>query len=315
MTDYPYLKLYKSGELARRAALAWDMLACCELCPHRCRVNRLSGELGRCRSAALPKIASWNLHPWEEPPISGTRASGTIFFSGCTGRCRFCQNYPISQLGGGREVSVERLAEMMLELQHKGAHNINFVTPTHFVPAILAALPVAIEGGLHLPLLYNTSGYDRVETLRLLDGVIDIWLPDAKYADDEIARRLSGFFDYVAHNRAALLEMFRQVGEPLVLDEQGIAQRGMIVRHLVLPGGLAGTEQVMPWIAAHLSPAIHISLMSQYFPAYECVDDPLLGRKVTDEEYDAAFDALDAAGLENGWVQDDDQDVIAFDND
>lgn len=298
-----YIPLYESGELARRAAQAQAMLARCELCPHRCRVDRLAGELGRCRSGVLPRVASWNLHWREEPPISGTRASGTIFFSGCTGRCRFCQNYPISQLGVGQEVSVERLAEMMLELQRKGAHNINLVTPTHFVAAILAALPFAIRGGLRLPLLYNSSGYERVETLRLLDRVIDIWLPDAKYADDEIARRLSGFPGYAAHNRAALQEMYRQVGDELALDEQGIAQRGIIVRHLVLPDGLAGTAQVMTWIAAHLSPNVHISLMSQYFAAFQCVGDPILGRKITPKEYQAAFDALDAAGLENGWVQ------------
>jgi putative pyruvate formate lyase activating enzyme len=298
-----YVALYHSGELARRAQEAWQALSHCELCPHRCGVDRLAGEVGRCRSGAEPKVASWNLHPWEEPPISGTRGSGTIFFSGCTGRCRFCQNYPISQLGVGREVSVERLAEMMLELERKGAHNINFVTPTHWVAAILGALCHAAQKGLRLPLLYNTSGFERVETLRLLEGVIDIWLPDAKYADDLVARRLSGFPDYVEHNRAALIEMFRQVGPELVVDREGIARRGMIVRHLVLPGGVAGTREVMQWLADHLGREIHVSLMDQYFPAYRCVEDALLGRKITDDEYEAAFDALELAGLENGWVQ------------
>jgi putative pyruvate formate lyase activating enzyme len=244
------------------------------------------------------------LHPWEEPPLSGTRGSGTIFFSGCTGRCRFCQNYPISQLGVGRQTTVEGLAEMMLRLQERGAHNVNFVTPTHWSAAILAAMPVAVERGLRLPLLYNCSGYERGETLRWLEDVIDIWLPDSKYADNGVARRLSGFPDYVRHNRAALLEMFRQVGDELVLDEQGIARRGMIVRHMVLPGGLAGTERVLQWIAANLSTKVHISLMNQYFPAYKCVDDPLLGRKVTAAEYARAREALEAAGLEEGWAQD-----------
>lgn len=298
-----YLALYRSGELARRAQVAWSLLARCELCPHCCGVNRLEGQQGRCRSGALPKVASWNLHPWEEPPISGTRGSGTVFFSGCTGRCRFCQNYPISQLGMGQVVSVERLAGMMLELQGKGAHNINFVTPSHYAAAILAALPYAIEGGLRIPLLYNCSGYERVEILRLLEGVIDIWLPDAKYDDDEIALWLSGFPDYVAHNRAALQEMYRQVGDALMLDQDGLAWRGMIVRHLVLPDGLAGTGPVMHWIARNLSPRIHVSLMDQYFPAYQCVDDALLGRKITEDEYETAFQALVDAGLENGWVQ------------
>ncbi len=297
------MALYASGELARRAEQVWQSLACCELCPHRCQVDRLAGELGHCRSAALPKVASWNLHHWEEPPISGTRGSGTIFFSGCTGRCRFCQNYPISQLSGGQVVSVSRLAEMMIELQRKGAHNINFVTPTHQVASILAALPLAIEGGLRLPLLYNSSGYDRVETLRLLEGVIDIWLPDAKYDDDEVALRWSGFPNYTMHNRAALSEMYRQVGDELVMDEEGMVQRGLLVRHLVLPEGLAGTAGVMRWIVDHLSANVHISLMNQYFPAYQCIDDPVMGRKVSEPEYEIAFAALEAAGLENGWAQ------------
>ena len=298
-----YLSLHRSGELARRIEIAWALLSHCELCPRRCGVNRLDGERGVCRMGALPKIASWNLHPWEEPPISGTRGSGTIFFSGCTGRCLFCQNYPLSHLGYGEVVPVERLSEMMLELQRKGAHNINFVTPTHFVPAILAALPRAIEGGLDLPLVYNSSGYEQVEVLRLLDGVIDIWLPDSKYADDATARRLSGFERYVEHNRAALSEIYRQVGPDLKVDEEGIARRGLIVRHMVLPQGLAGSAEVLRWIAEHLSPEVHVSLMDQYFPAHRALGDPVLGRKVTWEEYQAALEAFDAAGLARGWRQ------------
>jgi putative pyruvate formate lyase activating enzyme len=251
----------------------------------------------------LPKVSSWNIHRWEEPPLSGTHGSGTIFFSGCTGRCRFCQNYPISQLGHGDVVPIQRLAGMMLELQRKGAHNINFVTPTHFVPQILAALPHAIKGGLRLPLVYNTSGYERNVTLRLLDGIIDIWLPDAKYADDTTARRFSGFRNYVSCNRSALREMYRQVGHELALDPEGLAIRGLIIRHMVLPGGLAGTSQVLNWLASELSPQVHVSLMDQYFPAYRAIDDPILGRKTTPDEYLAALDAFDTAGLERGWVQ------------
>ncbi len=300
----PYLALHRSGELHRRARQAMASLASCELCPHRCGVDRLAGKHGVCRVPADPVIASWNIHPWEEPPISGTRGSGTIFFSGCTGRCRFCQNYSISQLGYGNRVTIERFAGMMLELQRRGAHNINFVTPTHFAAQILAAVDMAAGWGLRIPLVYNTSGYERVETLRLLDGVIDIYLPDIKYIDDEIARRLSGFPHYVEHNRAALREMFRQTGPALLCDEQGIAQRGMIIRHLVLPEGLAGTQGAMRWIATELSPEIHISVMDQYFPTYRTVDDPVLGRKVTEEEYEAALDAFEAAGLHNGWLQD-----------
>lgn len=250
-----------------------------------------------------PKVSSWNLYAWEEPPLSGSRGSGTIFFSGCTGRCQYCQSYPISQLGHGVEVGVERLAGMMLELQRKGAHNINLVTPTHFMPQILAALPHAIRGGLRLPLVYNSSGYERVETLRLLQGVVDLWLPDSKYADDSIARRLSGFEDYVEHNRAALREVFCQVGDELVVDGDGLAVRGMIIRHLVLPQGLAGTASVLRWISTQLSPRIHLSLMDQYFPAYRALHDPVLGRKVTAKEYAEAMDALEAAGLDHGWCQ------------
>ena len=298
-----YLNLYRNGQLARRIKRAYACLEDCRLCPRECAVNRLQGKQGFCRVGAKPKVASWNVHPWEEPPISGTRGSGTIFFSHCTGRCLFCQNYPISQLGVGNEVSVERLAEMMLELQHKGCHNINLVTPTHFAPQILAALPHAIERGFRLPLVYNTSGYETVEALELLDGVVDIYLPDAKYADDETARRLSGFVHYVEANRAALKEMYRQVGEELVLDDEGIARRGLIVRHLVLPGGLAGTPKVLRWLAENLSPRVHVSLMDQYFPAHKAIGHPVLSRKVTAEEYEEALRAFDEAGLENGWRQ------------
>jgi putative pyruvate formate lyase activating enzyme len=298
-----YVALHRRGELAVRARAALASLARCELCPRACGVDRLNGGRGVCGVGIEPVIASWNVHLWEEPPISGTRGSGTVFFSGCTGRCRFCQNYPISQYGYGNRVSIERLAGMMLELQARGCHNINFVTPTHFVPQVLAAVDVAATEGLHIPLVYNTSGYERVDTLRLLEGVVDVWLPDAKYADDTAALRISGFPHYLENNRAALREIYRQAGETLILDERGIARRGMIVRHLVLPEGFSGTPQVLRWIAAELSPRLHVSLMDQYFPAYKVLDDPVLGRKITPEEYAAALDAFDAAGLENGWMQ------------
>lgn len=300
-----YLALHVSGELARRARQARAALARCTLCPRRCQVNRLNGERGACGMGELPVVAAWNAHPWEEPPISGARGSGTIFFSGCAGRCMFCQNYPISQLRYGQPVPCERLAEMMLELQNKKrCHNINLVTPSHFVPAILAAVDMAAGRGLRLPLVYNTSGYDAVETLQWLDGVIDVYLPDAKYADNEIARQVSGFSGYVEHNRAALREIYRQVGDELALDADGLAVRGMIIRHLVLPGNLAGTSEVLGWIARELSPRVHVSLMDQYFPAHYALDHPQLGRKITFDEYAAALQAFDNAGLENGWLQD-----------
>jgi putative pyruvate formate lyase activating enzyme len=298
-----YLRRHATGELAQRIERARRILEHCTLCPRDCGVDRLAGEKGYCRAGAEPVVASWNAHHWEEPPISGTRGSGTIFFTHCTGRCLFCQNYPISQLGVGQQVSIERLGEMMLELQERGCHNINLVTPTHWMPQILSALPGAIAGGLCLPLVYNCSGYEGLEALRLLDGVVDVYLPDSKYAADAVARRLSGFRGYVKSNRAALREMYRQVGPELVLDQDGMAVRGMIVRHMVLPMGLAGTAQVLEWIARELSPDVYISLMSQYFPAYRAVDDPALGRRITPEEYLEALSAFDAAGLEQGWRQ------------
>jgi putative pyruvate formate lyase activating enzyme len=297
-----YLSLFQSGELQRRAEEALARLGRCRICPRHCEVNRLEDERGSCRGGLRAIVASWNVHPWEEPPISGTGGSGTVFFGGCSGRCRFCQNYPISQLGVGREVEAGRLAEMMLELQGRGCHNINLVTGTHFVPQVLAALVLAAAGGLRIPLVYNCAGYEEVETLQLLDGVVDIYLPDAKYADDESAREFSGFPNYVEANRAALREMYRQVGE-LEVDEAGIATRGMIIRHMVLPGGIAGTLQVLHWIATELSPTVHVSLLAQYFPAHRAIGHPLLGRKLTWEEYDAACAAFEEAGLENGWLQ------------
>ena len=266
-------------------------------------MNRLSGETGYCGAGKDLLLGSWNAHPWEEPPISGTAGSGTIFFSRCTAQCLFCQNYPISQLGLGQTISIRRLAEIMLRLQQRGCHNINLVTPTHFVPPILAALAQAARKGLRLPLIYNTNGYDSPKTLELLDGVVDIYLPDAKYGHDEVAGRLSGFRHYVRANRQALTEMVEQVGTKLILDERGIAHRGLIVRHLILPDGLAGTDQVLPWIASHLGRDVHISLMNQYFPAHQAVDDPVLGRKITEEEHRTAWRILEECGLENGWVQ------------
>lgn len=297
-----YLPLWQSGELQRRAEEAFAGLSNCRVCPRDCEVDRLADKRGYCRAGRRAIVASWNRHDWEEPPISGTRGSGTIFFSGCSARCRFCQNYPISQLGVGREVEEQELAQMMLELQERGCHNINLVTATHFVPQVLVALSLAVAGGLRIPLVYNCAGYESPETLRWLDGVIDIYLPDAKYADDENAREFSGFPDYVEVNRAALREMYRQVGE-LQLDEQGLAVRGLIVRHMVLPGGIAGTPQVLHWIASELSPTVHVSLLAQYFPAHRAIGHPLLGRKLTWEEYDAACAVFEMAGLENGWLQ------------
>jgi putative pyruvate formate lyase activating enzyme len=297
-----YLTL-TDATLADRAAQALSRLAHCDLCPRLCGVDRGAGQLGYCRSGRLARVASWHAHMWEEPPISGWQGSGTIFFSNCTARCLFCQNYPISQLGVGEEKGAEQLARIMLRLQRQGCHNINLVTPTHWVPQILEALLIARRGGLQLPLLYNTSGYDRPETLRLLEGIVDIYLPDSKYADDAAARRLSDYVRYVEHNRAALLEMARQVGAQLTVDDDGLAARGLVIRHLVLPGGLSQTAEVLRWLEENLGQGLYVSLMAQYFPAHRAVGDAVLGRRLTAEEYAEAVAALHEVGFENGWQQ------------
>ncbi|MEA5115282.1 MAG: radical SAM protein [Geobacteraceae bacterium] len=297
-----YLDFYQSGELRDRVRRAYARLKSCDLCPHECRVNRMAGETGFCRAGLKPRVASANVHNGEEPPISGTRGSGTIFLSYCTLRCRFCQNYPISQLGNGEGITTVELARRMLKLQGQGVHNINFVTPGHFLPQILAALFLAIPRGFRLPIVWNTSGYEKVDALRLLEGIVDIYLPDMKYADEEPAVRFSSAPGYRHFNRAAILEMFRQVGH-LQVDDDGIAVKGLIIRHLVLPEGAAGSRETLRWIAENLGTETHIALMNQYFPAYEAREIPGLGRRITDEEYAEAVDALEEFGLENGWVQ------------
>lgn len=299
-----YLLLEREGALRQRVEAAYECLRACDLCPRRCGVDRLRGEAGFCRAVGeAVDVASCTAHIWEEPPLSGSGGSGTIFFSHCTARCLFCQNYPISQLGVGRPHTPSELAEKMLRLQARGCHNINLVTPTHYVSHILATVAAAMDGGLRIPIVYNSSGYETVETLRLLEGVVDIYLPDAKYTDDAVAAEIMGFRGYVAQNRLALREMQRQVGIELLLDAQGLARRGMIVRHMVLPGNLSQTPEVLRWIAEELSPRTYVSLMSQYFPAHRAVDHPLLGRRLTEEEYEAALVAFDESGLERGWRQ------------
>ena len=297
-----YLDLYNSGELHQRIRTAYARLKRCDLCPHDCRVDRVRGDTGVCRSGAQPRIASASVHRGEEPPISGTRGSGTIFFSGCTLRCRFCQNFPISQLGNGETITTLELARKMLRLQQQGVHNINLVTPGHFLPQILAALYLAIPEGFRLPIVWNSSGYERCDALRLLDGVVDVYLPDMKYHDDSDAVGISGAPGYREINRSAVSEMLRQVGH-LQTDEEGVAQKGLIIRHLVLPEGKAGSREILRWIADNLGHETHISLMKQYFPAHLALETPGIGRKITDDEYAEAVAALDEFGLENGWVQ------------
>ncbi|HEX8960461.1 MAG TPA: radical SAM protein [Geobacteraceae bacterium] len=297
-----YLDLYNSGELLARVKAAYGRLRSCDLCPHECRVDRLAGETGVCRVGWRPRIASANVHRGEEPPISGSRGSGTIFLSNCSLSCRFCQNFPISQLGNGTDITTRELAGRMVRLQEQGVHNINFVTPGHFLPQILAALYLAIPQGFCLPIVWNSSGYEKVDALRLLDGVVDIFLPDMKYAGEAEAVRFSSAPGYREANRAAVAEMLCQVGH-LQVDDEGIAQRGLIIRHLVLPEGGAGSRETLAWIGENLGRETHISLMKQFFPAHQALETSGLHRKLSDEEYEEAVEALEEFGLENGWVQ------------
>jgi putative pyruvate formate lyase activating enzyme len=259
-------------------------------------------KLGFCRGGLNPVISSVSPHHGEEPPLSGTRGSGTIFFTSCNLNCVYCQNYPISQMGSGVERTVGELACQMVWLQEQNCHNLNLVTPTHFMPQILKALGIAMERGFNLPIVYNTSGYESLEALRLLDGIVDIYMPDMRYSDDATALRYSTAPHYTEINRAAVREMFRQVGN-LVIDKMGIAQRGLLVRHLVLPGGISGTENVMRFLAEDISKDVHISLMAQYFPAYKAAEIKELSRRITSDEYENARRVMEKYELENGWVQ------------
>lgn len=290
-------------ELENRIDAAYQLLESCCVCPRECGVNRLKNDkLGFCRSGLNPIISSASPHHGEEPPLSGTKGSGTIFFTNCNMKCVYCQNYPISQMGNGAEKTPGELACQMLWLQEQGCHNLNLVTPTHFVPQILNALGIAYERGFNLPIVYNSSGYDSVEALRLLDGIVDVYLPDMRYADDAIAMKLSVAPHYHEINRAAIKEMFRQVGN-LELDGSGIAQRGLIVRHLVLPNKLSGTERIMKFLAEEISRDVCISLMSQYFPAFKAHENIDINRRINEQEYDQAYELKLKYGLRNGWMQ------------
>jgi putative pyruvate formate lyase activating enzyme len=282
------LALFERGELNARDDLAKAHLERCDLCAHYCHINRIETIKGAvCRTGEQAVVHGFGPHYGEEKPLSGWCGSGTIFFSWCNLRCLFCQNWEISQKGIGRAVSPQELASMMLELQAEGCHNINLVSPSHVVAQIIAAVHIAVTQGLRLPLVYNTGGYDSVEALTLLDGIIDIYMPDMKFADDTLARRYSKIRNYVAYNRAAVKEMHRQVGD-LVLDSRGIAQRGLLVRHLVLPQQLAGTEKILAFIAEEISPDTYLNLMDQYRPCYRARDYPPLDRSLSRAEYSAA---------------------------
>ena len=301
-----YVALYHSGELERRAYALEARLASCDICPRECGVNRLEAELGFCHSGHLPIVSAVCRHQGEEPPVSGTRGSGTIFFGNCNMRCVYCQNYQISQnwkKQKSKEIDCHTLAERMLYLQDElGCHNINLVSPSHFVPQLVRAVVEAVPMGLRVPLVYNTNGYDSIASLKELDGIISIYLPDLRYASDSWAEKFSYVPDYVARARQAIREMYRQVGD-LVVDESGVARRGLIVRHLILPNGLAGSEESLNWLARELSPTVTVSIMSQYLPLHRARQIPLLSRKTSVAEYETVIQLLDNMGLQNGWVQ------------
>ena len=292
-----YLALLRSGELKRRAEVAHGRLEACDICARQCGVNRLeSAEKAGCHTGDRAVVSSYGPHFGEENPLVGTGGSGTIFFTWCNLRCQFCQNYEISQQGQGRPTEPEDLAKMMLSLQEQGCHNINFVSPSHVVPQILVALLIAAEAGLRMPLVYNTGGYDALQTLKLLDGVVDIYMPDMKYADPDVARRFSKVANYPAVNQAAVKEMHRQVGD-LNVDDRGIAQRGLLVRHLVLPEGMAGTETIVRFLRDEVSADTYINVMAQYRPSYRAYTMPPLDRRITDQEYAEAVRLAEEAGL------------------
>ena len=292
-----YLRLFKEGELIRRVESAKAILSSCLLCAHRCGADRTeSSTEGLCQTGARAKISSWGAHHGEEKPLGGWRGSGTIFFGSCNLSCVYCQNWDISQRGVGREVTPEELADLMLALQEKGCHNINFVSPSHVVAQILEATLIAVQKGLRLPLVYNTGGYDCLGALRLLDGVIDIYMPDMKYGGAEEGLRYSIVSDYPAINQAAVREMHRQVGD-LHLDEQGIAWRGLLVRHLVLPNGLAQSRAIFKFLAEEISLSTYLNIMDQYHPSCRADEYPELRRRISRQEYTAAMNLARSFGL------------------
>ncbi len=300
-----YLALASSGELVRRSAVLWEMLRDCDICPRDCHVNRLEGQVAACFAAELPVVSRHVAHFGEEPCLTGTHGAGNIFFGLCNMRCVYCQNFQISQNYKGErrnEVSFERFADMMLELQDRGCHSISFVSPTHFVPQMVRGIELAHARGLRLPIVYNTNAYDSVEVLKLLDGIVDVYLPDFKYASDDAGREYSQVFGYATAARAAILEMWRQVG-PLQLDANGLARRGMILRHLVLPNDLADSDECLNWIRDNIGTDVTLSIMAQYYPTNKAERYVLLNRKPTLREYERVVARAEKMGFTNILTQ------------
>lgn len=278
-----------------------ELLEKCAICPHNCGINRLNNQIGRCKSKDTVKVALYSTHNFEEPCISGKKGSGTVFFSNCNMNCVFCQNYEISQKGKGKEISIEELADIFIKQQEKDVENINLVTPTSYVPQIIEAIKIARGNGLKLPIVYNTNGYEKVETLKMLDGFVDIYLPDFKYSDNELGKRLSKVDNYFEIATEALKEMYRQTGK-VVFNDEGIMQRGMIIRHLVLPNHILNSRRVLKWINENMND-VYVSVMAQYFPTYKAKEIDDINRKLTKEEYEQIENYLYRLDLENGYIQ------------
>ena len=279
------------------------MLEKCELCPHKCKVDRKSGKIGRCKCNDKIKIALYSLHYYEEPCISGKNGSGTVFFSNCNLNCKYCQNYKISQLGKGEYITIEKLADIFIAQQKNNANNINLVTPTMYVEQIIEAIKIARKKGLRIPIIYNSNGYENIETIKMLNGYVDVYLPDLKYADNNLAKEYSNINDYFEIATQAIKEMYNQVGAP-ILDENGIIKRGLIIRHLVLPEFIDNSKKILKWLKENIDSEVYISIMAQYFPAYLAKEDKYINRKLTKKEYKEIENYVYELNFENGYMQD-----------
>ena len=279
-----------------------DILEKCQICPHDCKINRNENQIGRCKSTNKIKIALYSVHNFEEPCISGKNGSGTVFFSNCNMNCVYCQNYEISQEGLGKEITIEELSNIFLKLQNKNVNNINLVTPTSYVPQIIEAIKIAKENGLNLPIIYNTNGYEKIETIKMLNGYIDVYLPDFKYYDNELAKKYSKVDNYFEIASKAIKEMYNQVGAP-VLDKNGIIKKGLMIRHLVLPNNIENSKKVLKWLKENIKEDVYINIMAQYFPTYKAKEIKELNRKLSKEEYKIIEDYLYKLDIENGYIQ------------
>ena len=274
----------------------------CNICPHNCNINRNNGKIGRCRATDKIKIALYSTHNFEEPCISGEKGSGTVFFSNCNLNCVYCQNYEISQMGKGKEITIEELSKILIKQQEKGVENINLVTPTSYVPQIIEAIKIAKKEGLNIPIVYNTNGYENIDTIKMLDGYIDIYLPDLKYAENELAKKYSKVDNYFEIATETIIEMIKQVGIPK-FNERGLMKKGVMVRHLVLPNNIENSKKVLRWLVDNLSKEIYISVMAQYFPTYKAKDFEEINTKLTKEEWREIEEYIEDLGIENGYIQ------------